>query len=322
MFSVLSVNPARRFDCDPGVIANDCQVSMQRNELALVSSDGMLQFWDTTTLKFKSRIRLMCQHRLQRQPLKTCAYSPDGQSIAFIFQDGCAGLYFFSNSKSCQLNLREDKCPVTSLAFASSGVSIALGYADGTLGICNLKTKAHNFLNITYDQENRTAITALRYSPVKKSDLLIGLADGWLKRLTVDRATHLPKIDVTLMIDNKAMSLCVFSPEGSKVLATTKDNLVMTLLRAGSLATSPQWLVGHVATINTAAFSPDGQRIISGSDDQTLRLWNTATGHTQAVLTGHTGSVVSATFSPAGDSIVSTATDGSVCIWDLRHLQS
>ena len=44
---------------------------------------------------------------------------------------------------------------------------------------------------------------------------------------------------------------------------------------------------GHDAAVNSAAFSPDGARVVTGSDDNTARIWDTATGQTIAVLKGH-----------------------------------
>ena len=52
--------------------------------------------------------------------------------------------------------------------------------------------------------------------------------------------------------------------------------------------------------------APTGRRIVSGSDDKTLRLWDADTGQPiGAPLTGHTGGVCSVAFSPDGRRIVS-----------------
>ena len=50
----------------------------------------------------------------------------------------------------------------------------------------------------------------------------------------------------------------------------------------------------------TVVFSPDGQRILSGSVDSTLRLWDAASGASLRIFSGHEGKVTSVAFSPDG----------------------
>jgi WD40 repeat protein len=66
----------------------------------------------------------------------------------------------------------------------------------------------------------------------------------------------------------------------------------------------------------SAAFSSDGTRIVSGSEDKSVRVWDASTGAELKVLNGHTGSVWSAAFSIDGTCIVSGSDDKSVWVWD------
>ncbi len=48
-------------------------------------------------------------------------------------------------------------------------------------------------------------------------------------------------------------------------------------------------LRGHEDSVSAAGFSPDGARIVSGSDDNTVRVWDAASGKELLVLRGHEG---------------------------------
>ncbi len=75
-------------------------------------------------------------------------------------------------------------------------------------------------------------------------------------------------------------------------------------------------LYGHTGAVWSAAFSPDGTRILTGSDDQTARVWDATTGTTLLELRGHTSGVISAAFSPDGSRIVTGSDDQTARVWD------
>ena len=71
----------------------------------------------------------------------------------------------------------------------------------------------------------------------------------------------------------------------------------------------------------SAAFSPDGSRIVTASGDSTGRIWDAASAKEVAVLRGHDSGVLSAAFSPDGSRIVTASGDKTARIWDA-HLQT
>jgi WD40 repeat protein len=71
---------------------------------------------------------------------------------------------------------------------------------------------------------------------------------------------------------------------------------------------------GHSDLCDTAAWSPDGTRIASGSRDNTVRLW-TIDGTPGPILSGHDGNLYSVKWSPDGAWIVSGASDRSIRLW-------
>ena len=68
--------------------------------------------------------------------------------------------------------------------------------------------------------------------------------------------------------------------------------------------------------VTSVAFSVDGSRIVSGSNDKTVKIWNAATGDVESTLLGHSGRVTSVAFSVDGSRIVSGSGDKTVKIWN------
>ena len=68
--------------------------------------------------------------------------------------------------------------------------------------------------------------------------------------------------------------------------------------------------------VNGALYSPDGKRILSWSDDKTLRLWDAATGAAIGEPMRHEDSVDGALFSPDGQRILSWSDDKTLRLWD------
>src|SRR5258705_8930859 len=76
-------------------------------------------------------------------------------------------------------------------------------------------------------------------------------------------------------------------------------------------------LEGHTDWCRCISFSPDGEQLVSGSGDHTVRLWNISTGALLQVMEGHSDYVLSVMYAPDGRCIASGSDDKTVRIWDV-----
>ncbi len=75
-------------------------------------------------------------------------------------------------------------------------------------------------------------------------------------------------------------------------------------------------LAGHKGEVYWVAWSPDGMRLVTSGEDETAKVWDTATGHELFTLSGHTGAVRSAIYAPSGELIATASDDKSIKLWD------
>ena len=75
-------------------------------------------------------------------------------------------------------------------------------------------------------------------------------------------------------------------------------------------------LEGHTEAVLSVAFSPDGQKLASGSGDSTVRMWDLHTECPQYTCIGHRGWVLYVAFAPDGKTLASAGMDNTIIIWD------
>jgi len=135
-----------------------------------------------------------------------------------------------------------------------------------------------------------------------------------------------------------------FSPDGRRIVSSSEDQTLKlwnadSSDQAGMLGQPPllrdiltaaaSWIPGkelrtfkgHTGGVTCVTFAPDGRRILSASDDGTMRIWDAQTGGELQRLRGDANIVLSAAFSLDGRRIVSGGTDGAVKVWDAETTQ-
>lgn len=80
-------------------------------------------------------------------------------------------------------------------------------------------------------------------------------------------------------------------------------------------------MTGHTGLVNSVAFSPDGKRVVSGSSDHTLHVWDTEISHVGDHPDGFTELIYSARFSSDGSRVlagIQVHGKDAIRIWDAE----
>ena len=115
---------------------------------------------------------------------------------------------------------------------------------------------------------------------------------------------------ISLSTPHLYVSALPFSPKNSQIAKKFGGEFSQVLKHISEhnlgWPTMQHALCGHLNTVLSVAFSPDGKRIVSGSRDKTIQLWDAETGEMlQPPLEGHKDEVQAVAFSPDGKCIVS-----------------
>jgi WD40 repeat protein len=99
----------------------------------------------------------------------------------------------------------------------------------------------------------------------------------------------------------------------NQVASITLEQLIT---RQSAFPRAPLSSFRHDASLITASFSPDGQWVVTASEDGTARVWEVATGKAIGQLLRHSGVIKSVAFGPDGKRIVTASADGTARVWE------
>lgn len=152
------------------------------------------------------------------------------------------------------------------------------------------------------------AVTSVAYC-ADPDQLLTGSRDGSIRRW--DR--HTPEVLLRWFVHDGHVTRLLVSPDGERVLSYGAQEVVETSLETGEEIVA---LPRHGGPVEAVAAFPQGARVVSGSRDETLRIWDAVSGETLAVLAGARLGAYAVAVSPDATRVAAGGKDGIVREWD------
>ena len=247
--------------------------------------------------------------------ISSAAYSPDGLALLTGNWDGAIQVWDTITAGQVR-TLQGHTENVTSVAFSPDGLTLASGDKGGRIRLWNAVTGRHER---TLDQ-HRWDVKSVAFSPDGLRPASGGR--GGIRLWDVNTGAQLRMLEVRTPGErsSRANSL-VFSSDGLTLASGEWGGIRLWDVNTGVKlrmleAHTPK---GYASGVDSLAFSPDGLTLAGGSGgwDDTVRLWDAATGDLLRTFKGHTLDVSSVAFSPDGLTLASGSMDGTILLWDV-----
>lgn len=132
--------------------------------------------------------------------------------------------------------------------------------------------------------------------------------------------SNVANLEVGGVITSTAFGPAAWSPDGQNIAIAAGD--VVSIHEAVQFSETESFR-GHVGNITTLSWSPDGEWLASGANnDAIIHIWDVTNNSEVMTLRGHDGWIRSLAFSPDGKYLASGSTDLSIRIWDITQQQT
>ncbi len=280
--------------------------------LASGSEDKTIRLWAVETGQC---LRVLRSHTSW---LRSVAFSPDSRQLASGGEDKIVRLWDVeTGSLLCELATHIRL--VRSVAFSPDGKTLASGSDDRTIQLWDLATRTL----VGTLKQHLQGVRSVAFSPDGKT-----LASGSSDRMI--RLWDLASGECVRSLEGHRgwVWSVTFSPDGKYLASGSEDQTVRIWSLESQQEANPsparpqsQMLSGHTSWVRSVAFSPDGRLLASGSDDQTVKLWDVNSAQRIRTLKGYARGIRSVAFSPDGQTLASGSEDQRVRIWDIANEQ-
>ena len=268
-------------------------------------SDLLLRRWDIET---GALLQTIPGHR---DSITDCFSTPDGGTLlTAAYLDGIRLWKAESGEFIRSLDITRGTAALNTVSICPDGTCVASSFQDGIVGVWDLETGKPTW--------NRRATAELMGTLAVSPDgryLAAGDSEGCANIWSISDGRLIHR---TSPIDEHIWAVA-FTNDGAHL--AVGGSTIVGLIDAQTFR--EVWVMpGHTSPVASLAISPDDRRLVSGSQDGTIKLWRVVDGVQVLLLHEEPGTVMKVAFSPDGERIAAAFMDGAVRVWDSRNRDS
>jgi WD40 repeat protein len=215
--------------------------------------------------------------------VNSASFSPDGRRLVSAYDDGTIRVWDTSSGRESfvvRISTPDERnnpfsSNVMSVAFSPDGQRIVSASTDKTVRVWSVS----RMVQIATLRGHESSVHSVAYSPDGRR--IASASEDKTVRLW--SASTGAQIAVLRGHENRVYSVA-YSPDGQRIVSAASDRTVriwdagsgapIAVLRGFDDGDVPNALIGQEGAVYSAAFSPDGRRIVTASNDGTIRVWD------------------------------------------------
>lgn len=259
--------------------------------------------------------------------VKAISISPDGTRIASgSWPHGNIHVWDLTTGVELLPAFRGHDSGVTAISFSPDGRQIVSGSQDWTVRVWDSASGIEQVPAFRGDQKAINSI-ACALSPDHDEIRVVSSSDDRAVRIWCPESQTVAPL--VFRKHGSEVNAVAFAPDGRRIVSGSKDKAIriwdsssgvqlVRTIRALQVGTDFYDPSSYKAGVNSLAFLHDGNRVVSGSRDKTIRIWDSRVSGLELcpAFNAHERGVTAVSFAPDGALVVSGSDDRTVRVWD------